>query len=310
MSVAPTNVVVFQPLITMFDNTVNQTIVTGSANLIALISPLVAAALGVYMLLIMTSYWRGATDQPVLDFFMRFAAWGLIITAGMNIQYYTEYVVPFFNGLGDDVAQAITNSPTSGTALDTVLNAYLTAIKTMFGALTWSDIGGYITATIMALVILLVGMPFLAIAAAYIILAKFALGLLLAIGPMFIASALFPGTRKFFEAWTAQCLNYAILTALFAAAGAIEVNFALNNLPMGSFSDLLTTAKMAMMGIVFWIVSMNLPALASALAGGVGISAMAQHSGPFAKRAGKGIGKAYQGAKKLGGRESGGAIDG
>ncbi|WP_179196377.1 type IV secretion system protein, partial [Caballeronia sordidicola] len=100
MSVTPTNVVVFQPLITMFDNTVNQTIVTGSANLISLISPLVAAALGVYMLLIMTSYWRGATDQPVLDFFMRFAAWGLIITAGMNIQYYTEYVVPFFNGLG------------------------------------------------------------------------------------------------------------------------------------------------------------------------------------------------------------------
>jgi type IV secretion system protein VirB6 len=58
MSVTPTNVVVFQPLITMFDNTVNQTIVTGSANLISLISPLVAAGLGVYMLLIMTSYWR------------------------------------------------------------------------------------------------------------------------------------------------------------------------------------------------------------------------------------------------------------
>jgi len=157
---------------------------------------------------------------------------------------------------------------------------------------------------------LLVGMPFLAIAAAYIILAKFALGLLLAIGPMFIASALFPGTRKFFEAWTAQCLNYAILTALFAAAGAIEVNFALNNLPVGSFSDLLTTAKMAMMGIVFWIVSMNLPALASALAGGVGISAMAQHSGPFAKLAGKGIGKAFQAAKMRAGRGSGGSIDG
>src|ERR1700712_396380 len=167
MSVAPINVAIFQPLMTMFDTTVNQTIVTGSANLISLISPLVAAGLGVYMLLIMASYWRGATDQPVLDFFMRFAAWGLIIPAGLNIQYYTEYVVPFFNGLGDDVAQAITNSPTSGAALDTVLNAYLTAIKTMFGALTWSDIGGGITPTLIALVVFLVGVAFLSISAAY-----------------------------------------------------------------------------------------------------------------------------------------------
>jgi type IV secretion system protein VirB6 len=67
---------------------------------------------------------------------------------------------------------------------------------------------------------------------------------------------------------------------------------------------------MAMMGIVFWIVSMNLPALASALAGGVGISAMAQHSGPFAKLAGKGIGKAFQAAMMRAGRGSGGSIDG
>jgi type IV secretion system protein VirB6 len=180
----------------------------------------------------------------------------------------------------------------------------------MFGDLTFLNIGGYITASIMSLVILLVGMPFLAIAAAYIILAKFALGLLLALGPMFIAAALFPATRKFFEAWTAQCLNYAFLTALFAAAGAIEVNFALSNLPTGSFADLLSTAKMAMMGLVFLVVSLNLPALASALAGGVGISAMAQHVGGSAKLAGKGLGKGFQVTKQILGGGKGGSIHG
>jgi type IV secretion system protein VirB6 len=314
MSVAPINVAIFQPLMTMFDTTVNQTIMTGSANLITLISPLVAAGLGVYMLLIMTSYWRGATDQPLIDFFMRFAAWGLIITAGMNIQYYTEYVVPFFNGVGDDIAQALTNSPSTGTALDTLLSSYLTAINNLFAPLSPFNVGGYVASCANALLIILVALPFLALAAAYLILAKFALGLLLALGPMFIAAALFPATRKFFEAWTAQCLNYAFLTALFAAAGAIEVKFATASVPAGSLTDIPTTAKLAMMGITFIVVSLNLPALASALAGGVGISAMAQHAGGPARFAGKSVGKGissgYRAAKQLTGRAAGGSIEG
>jgi type IV secretion system protein VirB6 len=314
MSVTPVTIAVFQPIFTMFDQAVMNTITTGSANLISLISPLVAAGLGVYMLLITMSYWRGMTDQPVQDFLMRFVAWGVIITAGLNIQYYTQYVVPFFNGIGDDIAQAITKNSSSASALDTVLSSYLTAIKTMYGSLSWFNVGGYVTTSIMALVVLLIGMPFIAIAAAYIILAKFALGLLLALGPMFIAAALFPATRKFFEAWTAQCLNYAFLTALFAAAGAIEVNFALANLPSGSLTDIITTGKMAMMGLVFLVVSLNLPALASALAGGVGISAMSQHAGAPAKWAGKtaakGLGAGFNAGKKLLGRGGGGSIEG
>lgn len=306
------NIVVFQPLFTMFDSAVLNTITTGSANLISLISPLVAAGFTIYMMLILMAYWRGTTDQPIVDYLMRFAAWGIIITASMNISYYTEYVVPFFNGIGDDIANALTSSATSGTALDTLLSKYLTAITLMFSNLQWGDISGGLIAFLMALVIIVVGLPFLAIAAAYIILAKFALGLLLALGPMFIACALFPATRKFFEAWTAQCLNYAFLVALFAATGAIEVNFADANIPTGAISDLATTAKMAMMGIVFLAVSLNLPGLASALAGGVGISAMTQHAGTAMRQ----MRKVAKNVKNLGGGSggnspsSGGSISG
>jgi type IV secretion system protein VirB6 len=104
------------------------------------------------------------------------------------------------------------------------------------------------------------------------------------------------------------------LTALFAAAGAIEVKFATASVPAGSLTDIPTTAKLAMMGITFIVVSLNLPALASALAGGVGISAMAQHAGGPARFAGKSVGKGinsgYQAAKQLTGRAAGGSIEG
>ncbi|WP_429440813.1 type IV secretion system protein [Paraburkholderia sp. GAS33] len=255
------------------------TINTGSANLISLISPLAAAGFSLYVLLIMMSYWRGNNDQPIVDFFIRMMGWAAVLTAGMNIGYYSEYVVPFFNGIGDQIAQALTGSASSATALDTLLNAYLNSILSVWQGIEPYQIGVMVEAAAITCCTLLVGIPFLAVAAAYIILAKFALGLLLALGPMFVVSALFPATRRFFEAWVGQCLNYAFLTALFAAAGAIEVQFANGILPtaftMGSLVLTWTLElKILSMGVVFLFVSLNLPSLASALAGGVGISSM------------------------------------
>ncbi|CAE6846982.1 hypothetical protein R75461_07290 [Paraburkholderia nemoris] len=272
---------IFTPMFDSFDQSVLGTINTGSANLISLISPLAAAGFSVYVLLVTLSYWRGSNDQPIVDFFLRMVGWAAVLTAGMNIGYYSEYVVPFFNGVGDDIAQALTGSASSATALDTLLNTYLNAILNLWQGVTLSlgSIGLMLEAAALTFCTILAAVPFLGIAAAYIILAKFALGLLLALGPMFVVAALFPATRKFFDAWVGQCLNYAFLTALFAAAGAIEVNFATGILPSAFTPDQLVLTwtlefKILSMGIVFLFVSLNLPSLASSLAGGVGISSM------------------------------------
>jgi type IV secretion system protein VirB6 len=301
----------FTMLFNAFDQNVLNTINTGSANMISLISPLAAAAFSIYVMLVMLSYWRGSNDQPIVDFLLRMAGWAIILTAGMNISYYSEYVVPFFNGVGDDLAQALTGSTSSAVALDSLLNAYLSAILNLWGHIGVLDIGGMIEAAALTFCTVLVAIPFLAIAAAYIILAKFALGLLLALGPLFIVLALYPATRKFFEAWVAQCLNYAFLTALFAAAGAIEVNFATGILPTTfDLSNLILTwsleFQILVTGIVFLFVSLNLPSLASSLAGGVGISSMVGKASGAMKSAAaakKGLAKAAKGG---GGKTPGG----
>lgn len=270
---------IFAPMFNAFDQQVLNTINTGSSNVISLISPLATACFGIYLLLVSMSYLRGMNDQPVGDFFLRMAGWTAVLTAGMNISYYTEYVVPFFNGAGEDIAQALCGTSSPATALDTLLNAYLGAILNLWQGVGALQIGLVLEACALTFCTVLVGTPFLAIAAAYIILARFALGLLLALGPMFIVAALFPATRRFFDAWVGQCLNYAFLTALFAAAGAIEVQFATGILPQNFDAGSLVLTwtlefKIISMGIVFLFVSLNLPSLASALAGGVGISSM------------------------------------
>ncbi|MGA7811689.1 type IV secretion system protein, partial [Caballeronia sp.] len=135
---------------------------------------------------------------------------------------------------------------------------------------------GFQTIAAIAIIGLLVilGSPFMAIAAAYILLAKFALGLLLALGPLFISLALFPPTRRFFENWAGQCMNYVFLVSLFAAAGAIECAFATTMIPNATTPSWQQIIELCLMGIAFVIISWNLPGLASQLGGGVGISSM------------------------------------
>ncbi|MEX3555433.1 MAG: type IV secretion system protein [Burkholderia gladioli] len=297
---------IFTDMFNAFDKDVLNTINTGSAKMVSLISPLVAACFSLYVLLILVSYWRGNNDTPIVDFMLKMAGWAAVLTAGMNIGYYSEYVVPFFNGLGDDLSRALMGGNDLSNGLDTLLSLYIDAIKSMYEGLSWSDFGLYIEVSVLAVCILLVGVPFLAIAAAYIILAKFALGLLLALGPAFIVSALFPATRQFFQNWVGQCLNYGLLVALFAAVGAIEVRFMTSVLPKAFdvHNVMLTYAiegKIIGAGLVFIVVSLSMPSLASQLAGGVGISSMVGKIGNAASMAMKAM--KFMGGS--GGRSSG-----
>ncbi len=304
---------IFTQIFDKFDTSVANTISHGSASIITLITPLMLTCFSIYFGLIALSYLNGSAEIPIGDTAKRMIGWITIIVFGLNIDTYSSTVVPFFNGFGDDIAQALTGSTSTANALDTLLNAYVDAIASLFKGISPWQVGLIIEAEVLATLIILSAVPFMAIAAAYIILAHFALGLLLALGPMFIAAAMFPATRRFFEAWIGQCISYGLLVALFAAVGAVEIDFAKSVIPSGGFSTeqygsfLGGAMMMIVMGFVFIVISLNMPSLASQLAGGVGISSMV---GKLASAA-KGIGKLAQAAGKLGksgGGRSGGAM--
>lgn len=263
---------IFSGLFADFDRAVLATINTGSANIISVITPLMTACFGIYVMLVMVSYWNGRAELAVHDFFMKVGAWVFILTAGMNIGYYTTYVVPFFNGLGDDLAKALLGhrGTSMATSLDQLASAYANGVLQI-----WQNAEGIeatLTALLMIAIVVLFGAVFMAVGAAFLILAKFALALCLAIGPLFIAAALFPATRRFLDSWVGQCLNYALLVALFSATAAIEINFATSHIATAFGWKALMEA--AIIGVVFLVVLFELPSLASSLAGGVGISSM------------------------------------
>jgi len=269
MSIKP-----FTTVYTYFDTAVTTVLVNGTAKMIALITPLVTTAFALYVLLIVYSYMRGNADiiDDMEDWFYRMIGWAAIITYGMNISTYQTYVAPFVIGLGDDLASVAGPGFDAPAALDTMANAFIDAFIKMYNG---ADGIKQTMFALMAIVSVgIFGGVFMAIAIAYIILAKVALGVLVAIGPLFIAAALFPATRDLFKNWTAQVLNYSFMVLLFSFGAQIEIALMTTQIPTGL--SISSVFNISLLSFVMIFVSLNFPSIASALAGGIGISTMAR----------------------------------
>ena len=256
-----------------FDTAVTAVLVNGTAKMIALITPIVSTAFGLYVLLIVYSYMRGNADilDDMQDWFYRMIGWAAIITYGLNISTYQLYVAPFVIGLGDDLASvAGASGYKAEAALDVMANAFIDAFIQMYTAA--DGIKQSLFALMAIVCVSVFGGVFMAIAIAYIILAKVALGVLVAVGPLFIAAALFPATRDLFKNWTAQVLNYAFMTMLFSFGAQIEIALMTTQIPTGL--SISSVFNISLLSFVMIFVSLNFPAIAAALAGGIGISTM------------------------------------
>ena len=113
-----------------------------------------------------------------------------------------------------------------------------------------------------------------------IIVAKFSLAVMFALGPLFIACAMFPMTAKFFDSWIGQVLNYIftiVILALIMSFGIVAfdsfivgVDFSGN----GVQNPYLVGLQVFGLTLILGWIAMQAGNMASGLAGGVSTSAL------------------------------------
>jgi type IV secretion system protein VirB6 len=127
-------------------------------------------------------------------------------------------------------------------------------------------------------------------------LARVAVALLLAVGPVFIVLLLFESTQRFFEHWVAQLVNYALVGVLAVLTTSLMMtvleSYAVQTAAKGA--AILTVDALDMLlvaGLVLLILRQVMP-MAARLAGGVALSgfgvvgAVAQRGGGAARGGG------------------------
>lgn len=113
-----------------------------------------------------------------------------------------------------------------------------------------------------------------------IIVAKFSLAVMFALGPLFIMSLMFPVTARFFDSWFSQVMNYILTIVIMAVVMAFAMrayDAFINNTDFSGKNDnnpiFVALQICTLSGILGWII-LQAGSMASGLAGGLSMAAM------------------------------------
>ncbi len=264
----------------------------------ALATPM-KAALTLYVLWFGVLILRGSSTEPLTEFVTRVMKAGIIVTLAGNYGDYNTYVGEFFfTVVPRELSDALLGNgpqaaPASAKRFDDMLDATGRAVEEMkreagswSAAALWAAVCGGLAYLVMGA---------LAAHGYFIFLfAKFALALVLGIGPLFIGLALFESTKKFCDGFMNVVAQFVVLQLLAVAVlammlSAIDAQFK---------SQIGTDASGRMLGLIataffcFGVLG-HLPSLAQSLTHG-GFFTMGQ-SGGARRVAGGAIGGVAQG---------------
>ncbi len=203
---------IFEPAYSFIDGKLDSFLNERATSVIAVVSGPLRAAIVLYVLLYGFAILRGAISEPMMDFAVRSLKLAFIYMLATTVAYSTYVTTPLFHTLPDALTQAISGAgaPDVGAAFDQFFSraAYLGQKIGQTGSPI--DFAPWI----MAALVYVVGAIAAALGFGVVMIAKVALALLVALGPIFVACALFDASRRFFFGWLAQAVNYVVLFAL------------------------------------------------------------------------------------------------
>ncbi|HDP0374140.1 TPA: type IV secretion system protein [Salmonella enterica subsp. enterica serovar Concord] len=267
------------------------------------IAPVMVAALLVYVVFIAYKIMYTNNEVFMSEVIKNVMTLALVSAFTVSTPYYIEYVVPFVTGAGDQISSAITGSPASATALDAMINNVQTSINKMLDDMHFSIFDmdlAMLFRTGFAIGLTYIGsFVFIFYAAAYLLVAKFMVGLLLSVGTIFICFAFYPTTRGFFTSWCGQCLNYIFLNVMLTLTLGILNAFITSKFDL---ADMGVQSSFQII-IVFFIsvfVVQQIGVLVSSLTGGMGINGLTGATNSLMGKGAGGIQRLAQGAKAKG----------
>ncbi|MBN3846109.1 type IV secretion system protein [Paraburkholderia sp. Ac-20342] len=209
--------------------------------------PVVTTGVTIWVLAYGLAVVRGEAHEAVPAFAWRALKVAITLAFALSSGIYQQQVVTAVDGATSGLAQTIQNAanttgggnPGCGSVnggsvtgqgaatsiyqtldcydqqIDLVMDAYFD--KATHEGFSPSGLAAAIGDFLCGLVAALGGSIFLIVLAFEVVMARMLLDLVLGLGPVFIACAAFSPTARFFEAWTAKVVNYALLQVLVAA---------------------------------------------------------------------------------------------
>jgi type IV secretion system protein VirB6 len=258
---------IFQPAYGFVDSKLDVFLNERASSVMAQVSGPLRAALVLYVLLYGFAILRGAIQEPFMDFVVRSIKLAFIYMLATTVAYSTYVTQPLFHVLPDTLAQAISGAgvPDVGSAFDQFFARAAYLAEKIWNKATPVNFAPLI----LSAVVYIVGALAAAIGFGVVLIAKVALALLVALGPIFVACALFDATRRFFFGWLSQAVNYLVLFALIITVFQLILSLVAQQWGSIDGSDPmaggLLFVALCLLGAIFFL---QTPAIAAGIAGG------------------------------------------
>ena len=191
---------------------------TNTTRIASAMTPAVVTLGTVYVMIWGYLQLTGQIQEPFIAGVKRIAVLAIVFGVALNLWLYQSLLVNTFFTAPAQLAGTVIGAYNPVAIVDQIMDQGANAGELLMarGGLLNGNLSFYIAGIA---VYVLTGIT--AVYTMFLLaLAKIALSILLALGPLFVALLLFDSTRRFFEAWLAQLSNYAfiaILTVLVAA---------------------------------------------------------------------------------------------
>jgi type IV secretion system protein VirB6 len=259
-----------------------------AASMAAAIEPAAVTLAVIYVMVWGFLHLRGAIEEPLLAGALRIARLAVVLGVGLRLWEYNAVLVDTFMEAPVVLAAQLAGAADPVGTIDALWTQGGAVAARLWekGGLFDGDIGFYLAAAFVYLLMGAVCVYTLFLMA----LARVALALLLAIGPLFIVLLLFESTQRFFEAWIAQLVNYALVGVLAVLTASLMLTvveaYATQTAALGA--AILTVDALDMLlvaGLVLLLLRQVMP-IAARLAGGVALASFGTLSAVLARSAG------------------------
>jgi type IV secretion system protein VirB6 len=263
-----------------------------TARLASALEPAVLTLATIYVMAWGYLHLTGKITEPFEAGLKRIALIALILGVGFRLWLYNTVIVDTFYNAPAQLAAAVVGASDPVGTIDAIWDSGGTVAGSLWdkGA-SLSALSGSFGFNLAAIIVwCLIGV--LCVYAMFLIaLSSIALAVLLALGPLFIALLFFDATRRFFSAWLAQLVNYALITVLTVMVGALLLrivqSYAAQTAARGSAILTVDALNMMLIALLVFLVLRQVMPIASGLAGGASLNSFGTASRSVAWAAGK-----------------------
>lgn len=261
------------------ESAMDKFVVQTSAALSVGLAPVVAIGLMIWFTLYGMAVMRGEVNDPVMGFVKQATKTSFICAIALGTGIFQDLIVGGVYGFLDGLTQIVSpsNSANIFVALDQYDNKATEQSMVIIGhGMTKLPTGGYLD-ILAGLILQFSNAVLMILCGGFAVVAKVALSLVLALGPLFIVCLAFGPVARLFESWLSTVLSKVLLGVYLAAVLTFALVISSDYMDRmiantGNVNAMSDAFGFVVINGVLLVVAYQLPQLAAGLTGGISVS--------------------------------------